>query len=445
MADPDCASPTQEFETAPIRFQRPVLGTNGNRKNAYYIGSEREISQATSPPTVIPANLEFLSWHLDEGAAFDLKAVQVSTDGVSYTTIAICTMGGGSPFPFCDFITQRDANDWDAISLPVPPQFVGQLGRVRFLYDTSDGCCQFERGWFVDALNFATDCACSASTECAYLTTGCASGVCDTQECVSQPANVGASCTLLGGSADCGGGACSDNGFCAPITTNDTSDCGDCTEGPGLCTYCSLGACPNCPAVQRFFNFSFGPQWTLSGDWGFFDSCLPPNQVTPNEFLCVNFPQDPTTPLAPGWLYNNGSRTFANPWTFAAREIEVGSARLGPAVIPAMLTFNSWHQDRGGNNTFMPRDTKVIRGSLDGVNWTTIVNCDGNMTIPFCLPWPTPGMNRPITSFDAVSIPVPQNLAGQTGFIEITYDTVDQGQGWERGWIIDDINFARCD
>ena len=31
-------------------------------------------------------------------------------------------------------------------------------GMLRFTYDTSDACCGFERGWYIDNLNFAQYC-----------------------------------------------------------------------------------------------------------------------------------------------------------------------------------------------------------------------------------------------------------------------------------------------
>jgi hypothetical protein len=110
-----------------------------------------------------------------------------------------------------------------------------------------------------------------------------------------------------------------------------------------------------------------------------------------------------------------------------------------------MLTFKSWHQDRGGNDTFTPRDTKRISVSTDGgANWTEIVNCNGIDTIPFCVPSPA-NQNRSLTAWDDIAIPIPANLAGETGIFEFAYDTVDSGQGWERGWYIDDLNINRCD
>ena len=65
--------------------------------------------------------------------------------------------------------------------------------------------------------------------------------------------------------------------------------------------------------------------------------------------------------------------------------------------------------------------------------------------MPFCQPWVSTSVNRPLTQWDAVSLPIPANLQGMTGIFEITYDTVNAGQGWERGWFIDDINIGRCD
>jgi hypothetical protein len=87
----------------------------------------------------------------------------------------------------------------------------------------------------------------------------------------------------------------------------------------------------------------------------------------------------------------------------------------------------------------------VIRVSVDGGNqWSTLVNCDGNMTVPFCIPSPA-FQNRALEDWDSVSLPIPAALVGQTGVVEFVYNTVDAGQGWERGWYMDDFNINRCD
>ncbi len=446
LLDPDCDGPGDDTEeqTGPIRFARPALGTDGNRAHPYGQASELEISSATSPPTVLPDTLMFNSWHIDEGAAYDLKAVQVSSDGVSFTTVDIC-VNGMPGLPYCDFVQTRDPDDWDMISIPVPPQFVGQVGYVRFLYDTSDGCCSFERGWYVDALNFAQDCACTAHEDCAYLTQSCGMGSCDfpVDECAITPENLGASCPSPT-TGDCSDPTCDSNGWCASgFLPFEGDSCASCVDGPGLCQACFDGFCANCPAVQTFYYNADYSAWTFAGDWGA-QSCVQPNSVTPNESPCFPFSNGPGDLLTYPMLGNDGSRTGAFPWA-GQGEVENASVLTGPTVIPATLTFKSWHQDRGGNDTFMLRDKKTISVSVDGgMIFQTLVDCDGNMTIPFCQPSP-PFQNRSLTAWDDISINVPANLVGQEGIFRFTYDTVDSGQGWERGWYIDDINIARCD
>ena len=73
-----------------------------------------------------------------------------------------------------------------------------------------------------------------------------------------------------------------------------------------------------------------------------------------------------------------------------------------------------------------------------------MLNCDGNTTTPFCIPSP-PNVNRPLDQWDDISLPIPANLQGQTGLFEFSYNTVDSGAGWERGWYVDDLNINRCD
>jgi hypothetical protein len=453
LADTGCsgAGDDTEFGVEPVRFARPVLGTDGNRKHPYgYNGAgELEQSSATTPPTVLPAQLQFLSWHVDEGSNFDLKAVQVSLDGVSFTTVAICPQGASVPYPFCapsPYQGDRAPDAWDPITLDVPAQFVGQMGYVRFLYDTTDGCCDFERGWYIDALNFAQDCACTSDGDCAYASSECGMGTCDTgsEECEIIEMNVGNACTSPA-SADCSMPTCDDNGWCASgFLDFEKDECDTCPEGEGLCSVCIAGTCNDCPAMQTI-DFLDASGFVFTGDWGFYQG-VRANSVTPSAVPLFPDPQDgPGEPNTRPVLGNDGSRTGVNPWVSGANEIEAGTMTTAPSVIPAMLTFKSWHQDRGGNDTFNPADTKTIRVSVDGgANWTGLVDCDGNMTIPFCIPTQS-FQNRPLGDWDDISIPIPANLVGQEGIFEFAYNTVDAGQGWERGWFIDDLNINRCD
>jgi hypothetical protein len=179
LLDPDCVAAVDDYEVYDlITFDHPVLGSDGNRARPYSWGfREQERSSATSPPSLIPATLDFLSWHVDEGSSYDRKIVEISLDGVSFTLVDGCPeQGQPSTLPFCAAVGNRAFDDWDVISLPVPAEFIGQVGYVRFTYNTTDGCCGFERGWYLDALNFATDCACLGNSDCELIDGTCATG-----------------------------------------------------------------------------------------------------------------------------------------------------------------------------------------------------------------------------------------------------------------------------
>jgi hypothetical protein len=512
--DPGCTSADDEDETVEgaIAFDHPVLGSDGNRAHPYnQINGEREQSTALSPPTVLGSTLTFLSWNLDEGFSYDKKAVAITTDGVSFTTLyacPACTPNGTDPSLYCfdnsgccsgncntainkcepaptcsadgqsctsdaeccnaacvgqtcgpppAFCRQRTddrpADAWDAITLSVPPSLVGKVGRVQLKYDTRDSCCNFERGWYIDALNFATDCACSTAADCGYLDATCATGNCDaaTKECRPTPKSEGNACTRAG-TASCSMSTCDANGFCNPNGEEFEGDlCTSCSDPDQQCLYCESGTCASCPDVQTFlytdnvyknFDQTF---WAFTGNWGL-QSCAPANSL--GTYTCFPQPAD-FNPLAahiPPALGSFGSRNALTPFGSASMS---GTATTSTSTLPATLTFNSWHQDRGGNDTFNLRDKKQVLVSVDdGASWTVLVDCSGNQTIPFCQPWANPAANRALDQWDPISISiqaVDATLVGKPGKIRFTYDTVDAGQGWERGWYIDDINVSRCD
>lgn len=450
LADPDCTAAGDDTEEGPTRFDHPVLGTDGNRAHPYFKGSEAEVSSATTPPTQLADTLEFLSWHVDEGYNYDLKAVQVSLDGVNFTSVVACTVGQTDPV-FCPpFFSTRAADAWDFISLPLPAEFQNQIGYVRFLYDTTDGCCNFERGWYIDALNFAQDCACADDGPCGYLDGTCATGTCDTLlgECTLAPQATGSSCSESGADPSCSAAACDQHGFCnAGFLPFEGDACSTCAKGDPLCLGCGGGECVSCPDIQTFMQLD-STSWTFTGDWNPYNTCLTPNSIEQNAGPC--FPYDPNYGLfTPGFapmLGNNGSRTNAFPWVAGASEIESGSFRTSVTVVPAQLTFRSWHQDRGGNDTFALFDKKTIRVSTNGgMSFQTVLNCEGNMTVPFCQPWTPENVNRTLNDWDDITIDMPANLVGEQAIFEFTYDTVNAGEGWERGWYIDDLNIATCD
>ncbi len=453
LADPGCSSAADDHEENSIPFDHGVLGSDGNRVRPYtWHMSEREVSSAISPPTVLPTNLEFLSWNLDEGFFYDLKAVSVSLDGSSWTDVAVCPQNNTAPFVFCQAVSTRAADAWDFVSLPLPGGFAGQVGFVRFTYDTRDGCCNFERGWYVDALNFATDCACQNSADCDLLDGTCSSGLCaGSGECWPVPQNVGMACTNDGTSDECSTDQCDSHGVCLPGLVQEGGACEQCDDPEGLCAYCSAGNCESCPDLQRFNIQAPDPlflsRWQFEGDWTVFNNCIPQNTVTPNETLCFTNPNGSdvySDPHLTPHIANDGSRAFNPSPPTIVSEIETAAFRTPPTVIPATLTFRSWHQDRGGNDMFVPQDTKVIRVSTDGgMTYQPVFNCSGNNTVAFCQPWPA-NTNRAVDDWDDISLTVPAGLVGQTGIFEFRYDTVNSGQGWERGWRIDDMNIARC-
>ena len=54
---------------------------------------------------------------------------------------------------------------WDAgdmgcgeLVLALRMRLKGMPGQLRFVYETLDSCCGFERGWYIDDLSFAAFC-----------------------------------------------------------------------------------------------------------------------------------------------------------------------------------------------------------------------------------------------------------------------------------------------
>jgi hypothetical protein len=477
LVDADCAGSGDDYEVdiRPIRFSKPVLGTDGNRAAPYSKpGAEREVSSATSPPTVLPPVLRFRSWHSDEGFRADFKAVLYSTNGQDFLTLAECPEQSGNPPPpppyaFCTRFgdgKQRGSNAWDSIELPVPATDVGKVAQVRFLYGSNFAGDEWERGWYVDELNFATDCACDDAADCGLVAGDCAESSCDVAigECVPIPTNLGGMCTA-DVSPECSAPQCSSNGLCdTNASAFEKNACMSCDAGPGLCQGCISGKCESCPEVQHFFGPDFDfDSWTFEGDW-FYQAYLAPNSLAPNppSGLAERFPfpanvnindiqpEDLNQPLTVPSIGTNGCRTpfpfdeTPSIYTFEEREISTGSVRSPVSLLPSELRFQSWHQDRGGKSQVDARDKKKIRVSIDdGITWTTLVDCVGNSTMPFCQPSPD-NVNRDPATWDAVAIPIPSQLVGQMGIVEFSYDSVDIGDGWERGWFIDDINVGRC-
>ncbi|MEX1365209.1 MAG: hypothetical protein AB1Z98_18930 [Nannocystaceae bacterium] len=155
------AAPASQSYTA-VALAGSIYGTDGNQTTPYPT-SELENSATQSPLTLIPASLDFESWHVDEGTGVDNKTFSISIDGgTTFTTVMDCSDAVTNPapgYPMCQsFNQQRASGDWDAVSIPVPPALVGQLGIIRIDYDTLDSCCSFEQGWYMRNANFFSIC-----------------------------------------------------------------------------------------------------------------------------------------------------------------------------------------------------------------------------------------------------------------------------------------------
>lgn len=429
---------------ASVVFNKQVFGTDGNRVHPYP-GNEKETSSATTPPTLLPAQLTFESWNWDEGGIYDQKTISVSIDGgMSYKIVAICPNSGPPPYAFCvgkDPFGDPTTETFLPVTIDLTtafPEAVGKIGRVRFSYDTGDAAVGYEKGWFIDGLNFATDCACTADPDCTFENGACADAHCDpaTSQCVLAPKNVGGACGDIADKTCSAPDSCDANGLCDPHNDEkDNTICDACSDGSGLCDSCGGGICLNCPAVQTFEQTSKFMTWTLTGGWAFYSRPTPLNSpsvgMNPN-FADTAFGNDGVK-VAPYFMYDSPSGTyFAVP--LAAED---GSATTPPIVLPTSLKFDSWHVDRGG---VAGRDVKRITVTVNGTP-TVLVDCNGGAmsTLPFC----QQVMSRAVDAWDTIDIPLGP-LAGQTGVVEFKYESNDSGFAWEQGWYIDNINIARC-
>ncbi len=146
---PPASSPPANL---PLPFSGPVFGTDGNRSKPYP-GGEAENSFANSQPLMIPAQLTFESWNVDEGSgSYDNKYISISIDGgLTFQSVFSCP----GPQPFCNSNVGRPAEPFDKIIINVPANLVGKMGVIRLAYNTGDSCCSFERGFFIRKANFA--------------------------------------------------------------------------------------------------------------------------------------------------------------------------------------------------------------------------------------------------------------------------------------------------
>ncbi len=421
---------TPQSELAPAsEFVSQVLGSDGNRV-APFPGSEIETSYARTAPVVLPEMIIFLSWNVDEGGGpSDNKTVRVSVDdGATWDTLVDCA--ADPSWPFCQPSMAQDPAIFSLVQIPVPMGLQGQTGIVEFGYDTVDDCCDFEKGWYIESLNIATECACAIDEDCAGLDTQCGTAVCSVSgECGLSPMPEGSDCgdpfeNDCNGADECDGvGYCRDN-----MASTGLDTCFDCPGGQ-TCSYCDDGQCLDCTTFTNFNDFS-DPSvtpWTITAivgtaDWGFFDEApLNGNGTGPTPF-----------PNAPVF----GTDGNLDP-PYPGAEIEHSQVVTSVGVVPAELSFASWNVDEGGGFY----DTKIIDISVDGgMTWTNLVNCQMGSTEAFC---DFRDDSRAIDDWDEITLDT-SPWAGMMGQLRFTYNTEDGCCGFERGWYLD-FTFAICD
>ncbi len=421
-------APQSEMSVA-AEFPGQVLGSDGNRV-APFPGSEVEAGYALTPPTILPATISFLSWNVDEGGgASDNKTIRVTTDdGATWNTLADCSVNPA--FPFCVYDDDQPPGVFTLAEVPVPPALQGQLGRVEFAYDTGDACCNFEQGWYIDALNIATECVCSFDEQCAMYSGECGTGYCTTTgECGLLPEANGTDCgdalDVDCNAADaCLGGYCRDN-----VANNGLDVCDDCPGG-ATCSFCDAGACLDCQSFTDFvggFSDPFnGPPWVVTpivgvAGWGVYTEA-PPNE---QGAIATVFPNGPV-------YGTDGNRTPPYP----GGESESSSVVTSIGTVPSQLTFGSWNVDEGGGSY----DRKRIEISVDGGgSWAVLEDCQQGSTQPFC---DYRDASRAIDDWDAITLDTGPWF-GQSAQLRFTYETGDSCCGFERGWYLD-LTFAIC-
>ncbi|MCR9160976.1 MAG: hypothetical protein NXI35_09855 [bacterium] len=414
-----------------LPFGGQVFGTDGNRSSPYPGGHE-ENSYARTKPFLLPATLDFLSWHLDEGSGtYDNKFVRVSVDGgKTWTDLLNC--GTVTPdSPLCASVSDREPDDWTPVSLDVPKAMVGQVGIVEFAYATGDGCCDFERGWFIDTTSFATECACGADSVCDAFATECGGGACGAGgACDLEPVGAGAACGS-NASTSCGSAdSCDDAGYCQANDLVNLLPCEDCPAGEESCNGCLDGVCSDCPSPNDTFEAGL-PGWnsttTEGGSWTLF-SQMPGNEDGDPAIM----------PMDTAFLGNDGSTLGG-----AGSERVLASITSPVDTMPDMLIFDSWHVDEGGaqDQPAPTADTKRVEVSIDlGMTWFALADCnDPDLDdFPFCVQVETRGADE----WDTIMIDTAE-YAGMDAQIRFTYDTGDNCCGFEYGWYIDDLNFAQ--
>ncbi|MCH9686795.1 MAG: hypothetical protein K0V04_35505 [Deltaproteobacteria bacterium] len=417
-------TPQSEVDLASV-FPGQVLGSDGNRV-APYPGSEIEVSYARTPTITLPNMIAFLSWNVDQGGGIsDNKTVRISVDdGMTWELLADCSIDA-SP-SFCTPIMERDPAVWDLVQIPIPPAFQGQPGIVEFGYDTGDACCNFEKGWYIDSLNVATECVCSVDEDCSDYTTTCGTAICSVSgECGLMPMPLE---TVCGDpfANDCNGAdTCDGVGYCGGNElANGLVNCGDCPGG-GPCSFCDAGQCLDCLSFSDFGDFNDPgsiAEWQVTGisgtpGWGLYNEAPTNSNGTP----AVVFPNAPV-------FGTDGNREVPYP----GGHTESSQVVTGEGTVPASFTFISWNVDEGSGF-----DTKRIELSVDGgMTWNMLVDCDLGATQPFCF---NVADGRLATDWDPIALDTSM-WAGQQGQIRFTYNTGDSCCGFEQGWYIDDLN-----
>ncbi|MBC8071228.1 MAG: hypothetical protein IAG13_23085 [Deltaproteobacteria bacterium] len=429
-----------QSESGPaIRFAGQVLGTDGNRSQPYP-GGELETSYARSGPTLLPATLELLSWHVDEGGVgeFDRKSISISIDdGLTWQLVADCSLIPG--LPFCPGVTDRAADAWDAVAIPVPIELQGMIGRIELGYSTGDDCCQGERGWYVDVTNFGSECSCTGDEACALGSGECGEAVCGAVgECELEAVAAGMACGDDESGQCTAADSCDGVGYCdAYDQPTGLTSCTDCPSGAGACQSCQQGACNDCATLVDPVGFDNGAAlagWVsespggTGNDWRLYSEA-PPNANAgslPIVFASTVFGTDGNR-VAP---YD----VLVAPFN---RQVEASQTTTAIDTIPASITFDSWHVDEGNNV-----DTKTIQVSVDdGATWNVLVDCNngGDQALyPFCV---SRLDERPADAWDAISVDT-GGFAGQIGRLRFTYSTGDDCCGSERGWYLDNLSFA---
>lgn len=416
-----------------IPFGGQVFGTDGNR-SAPYPGGHEEDSYARTKPIVLPANLDFRSWHLDEGSGtYDNKYVRVSVDGGKTWTDVFNCVTVTPDSPLCAQVNQREPDDWTDVSLEVPKALVGQVGIVEFAYVTGDSCCNFERGWFIDTTSFATECACGADSVCDAFATECGGGLCgDSGACGLDPVGAGTACGS-NASTSCGSAdSCDDVGYCQANDLVNLLSCEDCPAGEGMCNGCLEGECLDCMSAMDTFDGGLD-EWSSNtqqgGSWGLFAQ-MPGNEDGGPALM----------PTDTAFLGNDGSTVGLADGT---GEQVLASITSPVDVMPDTLVFDSWNVDEGGaiDQPEGNVDLKRIEVSVDlGETWTAVADCADEALddFPFCLYVEMRGADE----WDTVMIDT-SAFAGMEGQIRFTYDTTDDCCGFEYGWYIDNLNFAQ--